>query len=71
MPPVYRKPTGGLLGFIMDNEDDDLEEARMALASAVWRIAALAGHDTVVEDLTALLHIIQAGGLEAMNEVIQ
>jgi hypothetical protein len=55
----------------MDNEDDDLEEARMALASAVWRIAALAGHDTVVEDLTALLHIIQAGGLEAMNEVIQ
>jgi len=39
--------------------DEELEEARMDLAFAARRIEQLAGADALIEDLLALIHLIQ------------
>lgn len=39
--------------------DEELEEARMDLAFAARQIEQLAGADALIEDLLALIHLIQ------------
>lgn len=51
----------------MAADDEDLEEARMDFAAAVWRIAHLAGQDALIEDLEAVLSIVRDGGLAALE----
>lgn len=50
----------------MLSDDEDLNEARMDFAAAVWRIAHLAGQDALIEDLEAVLAIVRDGGLSAL-----
>jgi hypothetical protein len=43
--------------------EEELEEARMEMSAAAWRIVQLAGTDTLIEDLSALLHLLQTGAI--------
>lgn len=55
----------------MMTPEEDLEDARMDMAAAAWRIAHLAGQDALIEDLQALLFLVSTQNLDALLEPLQ
>lgn len=59
----------------MDNDEltpeEALDDARMNMAAAAWRIAHLAGKEALIEDLRALLLVVSSPTWDTQTGLLQ
>lgn len=59
----------------MDNDEltpeEALDDARMNMAAAAWRIANLAGKEALIEDLRALLLVVSSPAWDTQTGLLQ